>query len=117
MDQDKRRAEKFAGFVLAGGQSSRMGRDKAMLEIDGASMIRRAINLVRSVGIEPVVVGSPGEFKRQLDARVITDEWPGAGPLGGIATALSESDKQWNLVIACDMPYLTIEWLGFLLDT
>src|SRR5271154_66573 len=115
MDQDKDRAEKFGGFILAGGQSARMGRDKAMLEIDGVSMIRRAIDLVRSIGIEAVVVGSPGEFRRQVDSRSIGDEWPGAGPLGGIATALRDSDKQWNLVVACDMPYLTKEWLDFLL--
>ena len=108
-------AGKFAAFILAGGRSTRMGQDKAMLEIDGMTMIDRAIDLVRRAGVEPVVVGSFGENPRTLSARVIPDDWPGAGPLGGIATALRETRAPWNLVMACDMPYLTAEWLGFLM--
>lgn len=105
----------IAGFILAGGRSTRMGRDKAMLEIGGVAMIERAMDLVRRAGIEPVVVGSFGENPRSLSARVISDDWPGAGPLGGISTALRETRAAWNLVIACDMPYLTAEWLKFLM--
>ena len=107
-------AGKLAAFILAGGRSTRMGRDKAMLEIDGVTMIDRAIDLARRAGIAPVVVGSFGENRRTLSARVIPDDWPGAGPLGGIATALRETRTPWNLVMACDMPYLTVEWLEFL---
>lgn len=107
-------AEEFAGFVLAGGRSSRMGRDKALLEIDGFTMLNRAIDLMRKVGIAPAVVGSFGELLRETGVRVIPDDWPGAGPLGGIATALRESQARWSLVIACDMPYLTGEWLEYL---
>jgi molybdenum cofactor guanylyltransferase len=103
-----------AGFILAGGRSSRMGRDKAMLEIDGVTMIDRAVDLMERSGLEPAVVGSFGESSR-IDVRLIPDDWPGAGPLGGIATALRDTQTPWNLVIACDMPYLTTEWLGFLL--
>jgi molybdenum cofactor guanylyltransferase len=110
------RADKVAGFILAGGRSSRMGRDKAMLEIDGITMIDRAVDLIRRAGVEPVVVGSFGEFPRSIGARVIPDDWPGAGPLGGIATALRNTEAPWNLVMACDMPYVTREWLEFLMD-
>jgi molybdenum cofactor guanylyltransferase len=105
---------KFTGFILAGGRSMRMGQDKAMLEIDGVTMIDRAIDLVRRTGADPVIVGSFGKSRRQLDVRVIPDDWPGAGPLGGIATALRDTQAAWNLIIACDMPYLTAEWLEFL---
>lgn len=108
-------AGKFAAFILAGGRSTRMGRDKAMLEIDGVTMIARAIDLARRAGVEPVVVGSFGENLRTLSARAIPDDWPDAGPLGGIATALRETRTPWNLVMACDMPYLTAEWLEFLM--
>jgi molybdopterin-guanine dinucleotide biosynthesis protein A len=105
----------IAGFILAGGRSSRMGHDKAMLEIDGVTMLDRAIDLIRSAGIEPAVVGSFDESSRRVGVPVIPDDWPGAGPLGGIATALRHSQTPWNLVIACDMPYLTTEWLEFLM--
>ena len=93
-----------------------MGRDKAMLEIDGVTMIECAIDLIRRAGIEPVVVGSFGERPRHTGARVIPDDWPAAGPLGGIATALRNTVAPWNLVMACDMPYVTAEWLEFLMD-
>jgi molybdenum cofactor guanylyltransferase len=106
----------IAAFILAGGQSSRMGRDKAMLEIDGVTMLDRTIALMRGVRIKPAVVGAPQVFARAATALgVIEDEWPGAGPLGGIASALRASQLPWNLVVACDLPYLTREWLEFLL--
>jgi molybdenum cofactor guanylyltransferase len=111
-------AADIAGFILAGGQSSRMGRDKAMLEIDGVTVLDRTIALMRSVRIEPAVVGAAREFARAATATaaaVIVDERPGTGPLGGIASALRASQLPWNLVVACDLPYLTREWLEFLL--
>jgi molybdopterin-guanine dinucleotide biosynthesis protein A len=110
-----KRAGEFAGFILAGGRSSRMGCDKAMLEIDGITMIDRAIDLIRSAGVEPAVIGSFDESLRLVRVPLISDDWPGAGPLGGIASALRHTQSTWNLVIACDMPYLTTEWLEFLL--
>ncbi len=112
-------ADRFAttaGFILAGGESSRMGVDKGLLEIAGEPMILRAAQLVESVaGAQPVVVGTPEKY-RDLGLRAIADDWPGCGPLGGIATALRASDADWNLVVACDLPYLTREWLEYLLQ-
>ncbi len=106
------RSGQFAGFILAGGRSSRMGRDKAMLEIDGVTMLERAIDLVRRSGVEPAIVGSFGEIPRGASVREIPDDWPGAGPLGGIATALHGTRTTWNLVMACDLPYLTHRMAG-----
>jgi len=91
-----------------------MGRDKALLEIDGVPMIVRTARLVESVAGPPIVVGSP-ETYHPLRLRAIRDDWPGAGPLGGIATALRASESSWNLVVACDLPYVTKEWLAFLI--
>lgn len=108
--------ESIAGFILAGGQSSRMGVDKGLLEIAGEPMIVRASRLVGSaVGTAAVVVGTPEKYQA-LGLRAIADDWPGCGPLGGIATALRASDADWNLMVACDLPYLTREWLEFLLQ-
>jgi molybdopterin-guanine dinucleotide biosynthesis protein A len=106
----------IAGLILAGGESSRMGVDKGLLEIAGVPMIVRAARLVEStVGAPAVVVGTPEKY-RGLGLRAIADDWPGCGPLGGIATALRASEADWNLIVACDLPYLTRQWLEYLLQ-
>jgi molybdopterin-guanine dinucleotide biosynthesis protein A len=111
-----RDAGSIAGFILAGGESSRMGMDKGLLEIAGEPMMVRATRLVESVvGAPAVVVGTPEKY-RGLGLRAIADDWPGCGPLGGIATALRASEADWNLMVACDLPYLTREWLEYLLQ-
>ena len=102
--------EQIGAFILAGGESTRMGRDKALLELDGAPLILRVARLVESVAGTPVVVGAPERFTA-LSLRVVADDWPVAGPLGGIATALRVSSARWNLIVACDLPYLTKAWL------
>jgi len=93
-----------------------MGVDKGLLEIAGVPMIARAARLVESVVGSPVVVVGTPEKYRELRLRAIADDWPGCGPLGGIATALAASDAEWNLIVACDLPYLTREWLQYLLQ-
>jgi molybdopterin-guanine dinucleotide biosynthesis protein A len=102
----------IAGFILAGGASSRMGRDKALLELAGEPLIVRTARLVESVVGPAVVVGDAAAY-RALGLRTIADDWPGAGPLGGIATVLRASSAPWSLVVACDLPYLTKPWLEY----
>jgi molybdenum cofactor guanylyltransferase len=106
----RKNGKQFAGFVLAGGQSSRMGRDKALLELNGVPLVVRTSQLVETVAGAPTIVGAP-ERLNGLGLRVIPDDWPGAGPLGGIATALQATSAVWNLIVACDLPYLTTAWL------
>jgi molybdopterin-guanine dinucleotide biosynthesis protein A len=91
-----------------------MGRDKALLELNGVTLIVRTARLVESVAGASAIVGDSVRLEG-LSLRVIDDDFPGAGPLGGIATALRSSGAEWNLVIACDMPYLTREWLDYLI--
>jgi molybdenum cofactor guanylyltransferase len=109
------RLDRVAGFILAGGESSRMGMDKGLLDIDGVPLIVRTARLVDGVDrmvSAATVVGRPEAYQR-IGLRAIADDWPGCGPLGGIATALRASDAEWNLIVACDLPYLTHEWLEF----
>src|ERR1700685_2732658 len=111
------KADQFAGFILAGGRSSRMGRDKALLEIDGITMLDRAVELVVSAGISVAVLGAPAEFdRRRLRVPVIADEGPGRAHWVGMPTALHQTQAAGNLIVACDMPYLTADWLRFLLQ-
>lgn len=108
-----KKSDEIAGYVLAGGESARMGRDKALLEIGGVTLVERAARLVKSVTGNATVVGQPRVFQH-LKLRAIADDWPGTGPLGGIATALRASEAEWNLIVACDLPYLTGNWLRLL---
>jgi molybdenum cofactor guanylyltransferase len=115
-DDGQKQATKttLGGFVLAGGESTRMGRDKALLELGGEPLLVRTARLVGTVvGKQAVVIG-PAELYWNLKLAVVQDDWPGAGPLGGIATALRVSQAEWNLMVACDLPYLTQPWLEFL---
>ncbi|MFZ0884443.1 MAG: molybdenum cofactor guanylyltransferase [Candidatus Acidiferrales bacterium] len=105
----------IAGFILGGGKSSRMGEDKGLLEIDGEAIILRTMRVVESVAGSMRVVGG-AELYRGLGLNAIADDWPDAGPLGGIATALRASEAEWNLIVACDLPYLTRPWLEFLVE-
>lgn len=106
----------FAGFVLAGGKSSRMGRDKALLQIDRMPMISRAVRLAEAAtGAAATVVGAPETF-REFGFQVVADDGPGLGPLGGIATALRVTNSEWNLILACDLPHLSSEWLAYLIE-
>lgn len=106
---------KVEGFILAGGESSRMGTDKALLELDGVPLIVREARLLETVVGAPTVVGYREEFGA-LGLRTIADDAPGAGPLGGIATALRAARAPWCLIVACDLPYLTQIWLEFLVN-
>jgi molybdenum cofactor guanylyltransferase len=105
----------IAAFVLAGGKSSRMGRDKALLELDGETLIERTVRLAAAVA-QPVKVIGPVERFAPYTFDVVEDDWPAAGPLGGIATALRTTIAEWNLILACDLPYLTPDWLAYLAE-
>jgi molybdopterin-guanine dinucleotide biosynthesis protein A len=104
----------ISAFILAGGESSRMGRDKARLELGGLPLIVRTARLVASAaGAPAAIIGNPDAY-RAFDLRAIADDWPGAGPLGGMVTALRNAATPWSLIVATDLPYLTREWLGYL---
>ncbi len=105
---------RHAGFVLVGGKSSRMGRDKALLAWNGATLAQHAAQIVAEACGSTALVGEPLRYS-SLGYPVFADRFPGCGPIGGIATALSVSTAAWNLVIGCDMPALTPESLRLLL--
>jgi len=108
------------GYVQAGGGSTRFGKDKALVELAGKTMLARTIELVASICSEAMLVAGEGKYSGG-PAPLIADRWPGQGPLGGILTALQASKRrgllfEWNLIVSCDMPFLTREWLEFLCE-
>jgi molybdopterin-guanine dinucleotide biosynthesis protein A len=107
----------IAGYILAGGMSSRLGRDKALLELAGRPLLLHMQALLSTV-VGRVTVVAPLRYSA-LGVNMIPDEWPGYGPLGGIATALRHTglelpECEWNLILGCDMPFLTRNWLAYL---
>lgn len=106
--------EAVAGFILTGGASVRMGRDKALLEIGGVPLALRTARLLESLVGRATLIGPPERYAA-LGLPAVADDEPGQGPLGGIATALRISEYDWNLVVGCDLPYLTAAWLEFLI--
>lgn len=114
-DNRMREQKDFAAFILAGGESTRMGRDKALLEFGGRPLILRMAALLSSAVAQPTVVAPPEKF-RGFGLPMIADDHPGFGPLGGIATALRTTNKEWNLIVGCDLPFLSREWLVYLVQ-
>lgn len=112
---ERRDRDQVAGFILAGGNSARMGRDKALLELGGISLLERAAKLLAPLVSSVIVIGPPGRYE-SFGLPVVPDDSAGLGPLAGIATALRISPAPWCLVIACDLPYLKTSWLQFLID-
>lgn len=105
-----------AGYVLVGGQSSRFGSDKALARWQGRPLALAVAEHVRAVAGSATLVGNPERYA-VLGLPVIPDEVEAFGPLAGVAAALADTQAAWNLVVACDMPHLTREFLTFLLGT
>lgn len=104
-----------AGFVLVGGHSSRMGRDKARLLLDSHLLVEDVAAKVAKVAGNVALVGQPTRYS-DLSFEVIPDRRPGLGPLAGIEAALATARAELNLIVACDMPGLAREWLDCLLE-
>src|SRR5262245_55563241 len=94
----------LSGFVLAGGKSNRMGRDKAILDWHGRTLLEHMVELLRTVANPVQVVGRNS----------LPDKLPGLGPLSGIATGLEISATDANLFVVVDLPFLTKEFLQHL---
>lgn len=110
-------------FVQAGGQSSRMGTDKAWLEINGRAMIEHVLAAAEPVAASLSIVinqANPNadrysQLAEKWNARLLYDLHDHKGPLGGIHTALKHcGENESALILACDLPFLTTEFLSFL---
>jgi molybdenum cofactor guanylyltransferase len=114
------------GFLQAGGGSMRFGTDKALVQLAGKTMLQRTAELLATVCNEVSIVAPPQKYEN-LPWPVLADRWPGQGPLGGILTALLATNnfaahpgtrdtghESRCLILSCDMPFLTPEFLAFL---
>lgn len=92
-----------------------MGRDKALLPYRGTTLVEHMAQAVQDAAGSVALIAEPVRYAR-LGYPVYPDKFPGCGPLGGIYTALSVSSTDWNLIVACDMPGVSADVLGTLLE-
>jgi molybdenum cofactor guanylyltransferase len=102
-------------IILAGGQSQRMGRDKALIDYNGKPIIAHVIETLRELSDDVIVVSNRSETYAPFGARSVPDYDPPSGPLGGIYTGLSAAKNDLAIVVACDMPFLNRSLLRYLI--
>ena len=108
-----RRFSSLSGFVLAGGESRRMGQPKPLLALAGETMLERQVRLLRPICRSVAVIGL-SDGPPSMDVALITDVIRGRGPLGGIFTGLLYTRTEFNLFLGCDLPFVTARFLEFL---
>ena len=99
----------MGGYVLAGGKSSRMGRDKALLPLAGKPLVEHAVSNLQPLCAKVSVLS--GNLELAEYAPLVSDNFRDSGPLGGIEAALLDSEFAWNLILPVDMPFVPTRFL------
>lgn len=107
----KRKNCPMSGIVLAGGLSSRMGQPKALLTLEGKTLLQRQADKLRALGIEDLMISGGFELP---GARTIVDEYPQRGPLGGLHACLKAAESERCLVLSVDVPLIPVSALAHL---
>lgn len=107
--------QKITGVILAGGKNSRMGTDKGLLRIEGKKIIERILDAMKPV-VNEIIIISNGDNYDYLGYKIYNDIVRDCGPMGGIHTALSYSKTEKNLIVSCDMPFLTSDTLKYIVE-
>ena len=107
-------------IILAGGKSLRLGRSKVLESIGNGTLLEWVVSYLSSFSSEIIIVTATQQstlpFISYPKLRVVTDIYPGKGPLGGIYAGLTASNSFHNLVVACDMPFLNQALLGYMIQ-
>ena len=108
----------MTSIVLAGGKNLRLGRIKALETIGGKKLIERVVERLRPLASQILIVTSREQSELLVTgkAEILVDIYPGKGPLGGIYTGLLASQSSYSIVVACDMPFLNIELLRYMIE-
>ena len=107
-------SQPITGFVLAGGQSRRMGTDKGGIEWGGETLLMHAVKRMRASFPNVFVLGAAGADRFASHFPTLIDEFPDSGPLAGIHSALRHSNTDWNVFLALDMPLVPATLLQFI---
>ncbi len=105
----------LSGIVLAGGQSSRLDTDKSLINVNGQSLIEQIVAKLARLSDDVIIVTNSPEKYDHLKARLVGDIYPGKGSLGGIYSGLRATTNAYSLVVACDMPFLDLNLLRYMI--
>jgi molybdopterin-guanine dinucleotide biosynthesis protein A len=117
MDEGKSKVRgPISCIVLAGGESKRMGAaDKAFLRIGDQTLVEAVVEKMARIGDEVIIVTNSPQAYGHLEARLVGDVYPGTGALGGIYSGLRAACSDYGLVVACDMPFLDLRLLRYMI--
>ena len=110
----------IGSIVLAGGRGLRLGCEKALETVGNRSLIQRVVFSLSFFNSDTIIVTAAKQYLSQFTGypklRIVTDTYPNKGPLGGIYAGLAASDSFYNLVVACDMPFLNRALLNYMIQ-
>lgn len=106
---------KVTGIILAGGKSSRMGAEKGLQPVCGKPLISYAIEALNSL-CDEIIISSSSDAYDGFGFKIIADEFPGIGPMGGIYSSLKQSTSAKNLILSCDLPFVTHQLMDYILQ-
>ncbi|OGO05329.1 MAG: hypothetical protein A2Y73_06265 [Chloroflexi bacterium RBG_13_56_8] len=102
--------------ILAGGRSVRLGRDKASVQLAGETLLDRVVRMMSCLSDDVIVVVRPGQARVVVDARILMDAAPHVGVMAAIATILAEAHYGWSFVAACDMPFISLGLVRYMIS-
>ncbi len=105
-----------SAVVLAGGKSSRMGVNKAFLELEGRPLIDQIVETLQEVFAEVIVVANEPLLYLHLPTAIVTDIYKDKGSLGGLYTGLFHASYDYAFVVPCDMPFLNRKFIEYMID-
>jgi molybdopterin-guanine dinucleotide biosynthesis protein A len=106
----------ITGAILAGGRSSRMGRDKALLDLDGRPFIEHIANTLRAVFEHVIIVSGHKSEYEFLMMPIYQDLYKDCGPLAGIYTALVKANNAATFIASCDIPFLSTSFIHYVIE-
>jgi molybdenum cofactor guanylyltransferase len=104
----------FSIMILAGGQGRRLGEDKALLRIDGQTLLDHVLATLAPLSDDLIVVVRSHQTINTNLARIVSDLEPYAGVMAGIAAGLLVAHHEWSLLVACDMPFINPELVSYM---
>jgi molybdopterin-guanine dinucleotide biosynthesis protein A len=111
-----RSKKKITGIILSGGKSTRMGENKAFIQIEGVPIIKRIYDLFKQLFQEVIIVTNQKELFSNFDSKIYSDLIPGKGALGGLYTGIVFSSSHHSFCVACDMPFIRESVVQYLIE-